>query len=92
MAAQRIGPGRGDLLDVHPAFRREQDQWAAARGVDQHRGVELAGDPGLLLQQDRADRVAVDPHAEDALGDAVCVFRGVSRLDAAALPRLPVGT
>ena len=68
-AADRLRLFGGDLLDVHAAFGGEQDQRLARGGVVQHRGIELARDLALLLDQQALDRVVADRHAEDLAGD-----------------------
>ena len=81
--ANARGIARGDLLDVHAAFGREQHQRCACREVVHDGGIELALDVTAPLQQQLAHGVAVDRQREDVAG-ARCRFIGaVGRLDAA---------
>ena len=78
----------GDLLDVHAALRREQQQRALGRRIVEHGRVHLVRDRHLLLDQHLGDAMLADAHAEDGgCGGPRLVRRG-RQLDAAGLAAL----
>ena len=75
----------GDLLDVHPALRREHHQRLLGRAVEDDRGVVLGGDVRGLLDPQLVDRVPADVHAEDRARVLLGLLAVVCELDAARL-------
>ena len=67
-AGQGLGALGGEGLDVHAALARAHGQVPAPGTVQEYREVELGGDVGALGDQDGADGVPLDVHAQDGLG------------------------
>ena len=59
----RLGPFRGDLLDLHAALGRAHEQDPPGAAVEHGAEVELADDVGRGSDEDLADRDALDVHA-----------------------------
>ena len=81
----RLGTGFGDLLDLHPASRAQDQDGGAGIAVHGQPQVELAGDLLGHLAPDLPDREALDLHAEDLGRDPLGVGRGAGQLDSAGL-------
>ncbi len=64
----RLGPARGDLLDLHAAFRGGDGEEPPGRAVEDVGDVELRLDVHGLGQHHLADAVALDVHADDLSG------------------------
>ena len=65
-----------------------QNQRLARLGIVQHRGIELARDLGLFLDQQTFDLVVADRHAENFRSDLLSFRRRIGELDAAGLAAL----
>src|SRR5690606_14219436 len=78
-----------DLLDVHAAGGRADGEEGAVRAVEQEGEVVLLRDLARLLDQDLADRVALDVHAENLLRLLVRVVGTVGELHAARFAAAP---
>ena len=85
---QGIGMLLGDLLDVHAALRREQQQRALGCRIVQHGRVHLVRDRHLLLDQHLGNAMLADAHAEDGGGGCPGLVRCGRQLDAAGLAAL----
>jgi len=77
---------RRDLLDVHPALRREHEQRLLRSPVERDREVVLLRDVGRLLDPELADDVAADVQPEDLLRPGLGLFRRGGELDPPGLP------
>jgi hypothetical protein len=77
-----------DLLDVHAALRREQQQRSLGRGIVEHGGVHLARERHLLLDEKPLHAVLADAHAEDGVGCGPRRLGVVCEPDAAGLAAL----
>ena len=86
---QRVGPLDGQLLDVHAALLAAHGQVGAVGPVEQQREVVLLGDLGSGRDHHLPDGVALDVHAEDALGRFGCFAGRPHDLDAAGLASAP---
>ena len=84
-AADVVGMGLGDLLDVDPAHVAEQHQRPLRGAVPDDPGVVLLLDLGLGVDEDAARHVAVDLQLEDVLGVGGGLLGRVGELDAAGL-------
>ena len=83
---ERVRARRGDLLDVHPALRREHEERLLRAAVEREREVVLALDVRGPLDPQLRDDVAADVHAEDLSGARFGLVRRARELDAAGLP------
>ena len=84
-AGDRVRVVVGDLLDVHPALRREHHERLLGRAVEDDRRVVLGGDVGGRLDPDLVDGEAADVHAEDRAGVLLGLAAVLGDLDAAGL-------
>ena len=84
-AADVVGMGLGDLLDVDAAHVAEQHQRFLRGAVPDDAGVVLLLDLGFRVDEDAARHVAVDLQLEDRLGMLGGLLGGVGELDAAGL-------
>jgi hypothetical protein len=82
----------GDLLDVHPALRREHHQRLLGRAVEDDRRVVLGGDVRGGLDPHLVHGEAADVHAEDRLRVLLGLVRSLATLMPPALPRPPICT
>lgn len=82
---QGLRPGRGDLLDVHPARRRRHREETPVRAVEEIGDVVLLGDIAGLGDQDPMHAVPFDVHPEDLVRDPRRVFRLGREFDPARL-------
>jgi hypothetical protein len=84
-APDHVRVGLGDLLDVDPAHRREDEARKLAHAVPDDSGVVLLLDLGLRADQQAARHVAVDLQLQDLARLALGLFRRVGETDAAGL-------
>ncbi len=84
-AADVVGVGLGDLLDVDPAHVAEQHQRLLRGAVPDDAGVVLLLDLGLGVDEDAARHLAVDFQLEDVRRVGGRLLRRVGELDAAGL-------
>ncbi len=84
-AADVVGVGPGDLLDVDPAHVAEQHQRPLRGAVPDHARVVLLLDLRLGVDEDAARHLAVDLQLQDRLGVLGGLRRRVGELDAAGL-------
>ncbi len=84
-AADVVGVGLGDLLDVDPAHVAEQHQRSLRGAVPDDAGVVLLLDLGFGVDEDAARHLAVDLELEDLLGVRRRFVGRVGELDAAGL-------
>ena len=84
-AADVVGVGLGDLLDVDPAHVAEQHQRSLRGPVPDDPGVVLLFDLGLRVDEDPARELAADLELEYRLGMLGRLLGGVGELDAAGL-------
>ncbi|BCB76820.1 hypothetical protein Pflav_032300 [Phytohabitans flavus] len=82
---QRVRCLGGDLFDVDTALGRGQGEEGAAGAVEEQRYVVLVDDLAGLGDQDLADGVSLDVHAQDRGRDLACRVRAVGQPDAAGL-------
>ncbi len=82
---QLVGPGGGDLLDVHPAGHRGHRQEGPVRPVEQVGEVVLLGDLRGLGHHHAVGDVPLDVEAQDVLGPRPGVLGAVGELHAAGL-------
>ena len=84
-AADVVGVGLGDLLDVDAAHVAEQHQRPLRGAVPDDAGVVLLLDLGFGVDEDAARHVAVDLQLQDRLGVLGGLLGRVGELDAARL-------
>ena len=84
-AQECAGVALGELLDVHAAAAREDQQRAADLARDGDRQVELARDVDGPLHQQRLDGVAADGHGQDVRGRGLDLGGAAADADAARL-------
>ena len=84
-AGDRVRVVVGDLLDVHPALRREHHERLLGRAVEDDRRVVLGGDVRGRLDPDLVHGEAADVHAEDRAGVLLGLAAVLRDLDAAGL-------
>ena len=82
-AGHLVGVGRRDLFDAGAADAGEEDHRLLGGIVDDHAGVELAGDFQALLDQHLLDGKALDLQAEHVLRGLFGLGRVAGLLDAA---------
>ena len=82
---ERVGRLLRDLLDVHPALRREHEERLLDAAIEGDREVVLLLDIGGLLDPERAHDVAANVETEDLLRLLLRVGRVVGELDPAGL-------
>ena len=88
---ERVRVLLGDLLDVHPAHRREHRQQLLGRAVEDDRRVVLGLDLGGALDPDLVDGEgplaarSADVHAEDRIGVLLGLLAVLRDLDPARL-------
>jgi hypothetical protein len=88
LAPDRIGFGGRDLLNVHAALRREQNERLARVRIGQDGRIEFMRDVRLFLDQQALDLVLADAHAQDRRGDALSLLGRIGGLDATRLAAL----
>jgi len=87
-AQQGLGPGRGQVLDLHAAGRRKQNDRALGLGIVEHGGIVFRRDRHLGLDQHLRDLVAADLQGQD-FRRRRAGLRGIAgQLDAAGLAAL----
>ena len=87
-----LGGVVGHLLDVHAAFRRDDESDLAGGAVDEHRQVEFGVDIGAVLDVEAVDLLSglagLDRHkgvAEHLLGEFLDLVDGLGEAHAALL-------
>src|SRR5581483_1129731 len=82
---ERVRARSRDLLDVHPALRREHEQRPLRAAVEGDRQVVLLRDLGRGLDPELADEVAADVEPENLRRALLRLVRAVGQLDPARL-------
>ena len=89
----QLGRLGGDLLDLHPARRRQHQQRPLRAAVERDREVVLALDVRGALDPDPPDDVPADVHAQDVARASASASAGsAAYLMPPALPRPPTST
>ncbi len=75
----------GHLFDLHTALAAGHDHHPAGGSVQHRAQVDLLADVGCLVHQHLLDGQPLDVHAQNGLGNALGLFRGLGHLDATGL-------